>query len=646
MKISKSSDKPISSAKAKEPKKKPATNKVVVAPFTKTLAMIVAVVGMAIYIQTMSYDFVLDDWSLIKENRVTQKGFSAIGEIFKTSYRYGYNIQGDELYRPIPKAIFAAFWGMFPDNPFPGHLLNILLYGLSGYLLMLTLARLFTQHLFIPFAASLLFMVHPLHTEVVANIKSLDEILGFVFFLLSFGYVWNYRQSGKMLDIMFSAVLFFLSLLCKESSITFLPLYALIIFFFTDDDLITAIKHTLVLLIPTVLFLIIRQSIVGQSGAGPVSGADNMLMVTNNIGEQKATAIMLLGIYLKLLLVPYPLRFDGSFSEFPLVGFGSWQFLLSFAVLLTMGIYAVMKFKSKNIFAFCILLFFISISVASNVVMIIGTSYAERMLYVPVLAVAIAASWGMYLLFIKNKESHTSIANFGSLFTEARSPMLISLGISVLFAALTIMRNPVWADNMALYNSGVKDSPNSTRTQFYLGNAINKDDYMKTLGNDSAKIKAEYQRAISYLKKSVEIYPSFTDPWTQMGVAYWKLKDYNNAYANYQKSLEINPNIATTRNNMGTLYFETGKYQEALGQFEKAIQLDPTYVDAYNNAGSAYGTMQQFDAAIRNFRKATELDPSNISAWTFLGKTYEFKGDAANARMCLQKAEQLKATSK
>src|SRR5690348_2368721 len=80
---------------------------------TRILGVIVAIVAVVQYIQTVSYGFVLDDYSAIIENKVTLQGFSAISEIFKTTYRYGYPIQGDELYRPLTKSIFAIFWQLF-----------------------------------------------------------------------------------------------------------------------------------------------------------------------------------------------------------------------------------------------------------------------------------------------------------------------------------------------------------------------------------------------------------------------------------------------------------------------------------------------------------------------------------------------------
>jgi hypothetical protein len=99
----------------------------------RTLGIVIAVIGILTYIRTIGYDYALDDFSIIKENRVTTMGVSGITTIFKTPYRYGYDIQGDQLYRPVPKSVFAILWSIAPANPMPAHLLNVLLYGLTGF---------------------------------------------------------------------------------------------------------------------------------------------------------------------------------------------------------------------------------------------------------------------------------------------------------------------------------------------------------------------------------------------------------------------------------------------------------------------------------------------------------------------------------
>src|SRR5437879_1856862 len=93
------------------------------------LGIIVAVVAFFVYANTLNHKYALDDYSLIIENTMTQKGIKAIPEIFKTGYRSGYNSIDVQLYRPLSKAMFAVEWQLAPNKPALGHWINVLLFS-------------------------------------------------------------------------------------------------------------------------------------------------------------------------------------------------------------------------------------------------------------------------------------------------------------------------------------------------------------------------------------------------------------------------------------------------------------------------------------------------------------------------------------
>lgn len=605
----------------------------------RNLGLIVAAVAAIIYVQTLSFDFALDDYSAIMENRQTKQGAEAFFDIFKKSYRFGYTIQGDELYRPLSKAVFALIWEFAPENPFPGHLLNVVLYALTGFLLFTTLCRFITNSVYIPFITSLLFVAHPIHSEVVANIKSLDEIFAFLFFIIALNLIHRYLSQNKLIHLAGACISFFLALLSKESSITFILAFPLCIYFFTNTSNAQNIKTFLFLLIPAILFLIIRQQVLKGNMAGPPAVADNSLMeAAGNPLLQRTTAIMIMGMYLKLLIFPHPLVFDYSFNSIPLASVSDWKFLLSFVVYAGIGVYAVTTFRKKDLLSFAALYFFITASVSSNVLMIIGTNMAERLMYTPSFGfcLAIAVLMDRFISPVEIKQGITSVA----VFFAQRKPVLIVTSVIVLvFAVKTVSYSAVWSDNITLYESGIVGSPNSTRTHFYLGNAICKPEYYEKF--PKAEQQKIIKRGIYELKKSAEIYPSFSEPWAQLGVIYYKQKDLDSAMYFYNRALQVAPYIATIHNNVGTLYFERKMYNEAIAAFGKATQLDPAYSEAWCNLGSAYGTLGQFDAAIQNFHEAVKWDPNNAMALKFLGITYQSKGDVTNAKIYLDRAAAL-----
>ncbi len=595
--------------------------------------LIIALLGFLLYSNTLGHYFTLDDYSVILENRLTKQGLSAIPEIFKTSYRYGYYFTDDNLYRPLVKSMFAIEWEMAPNSAAPGHWINVLLYAFTGFILFHSLLRISKGNMLFAFIASLLFVAHPVHTEVVASIKSRDEILAFLFSILALERFISHVRSSKVTSLIVSAILFFVALLSKESAITFLAIFPLTAWFFTDQKPASFLKSSIPLLASALCFLLLRSAILSGIIPESVSIADNLLAAARDPFTKYATAIYILGLYLKILLFPHPLVFDYSFNQIPLTGISSIGFLISFAVYAGLFVFAIMQFKSKNILAFAILFYLITLSISSNLFITIGSSMGERFLYAPSLGFCIGIA-AIITKFVKEKDQLSSLKGLSN-FPIAVILVILTVGYSI----KTIARNPVWENNYSLYSNDVLLSPNSTRTHYYLGNYLVKPEAWE--GKSEQEKTNILNRGISELKKSVEIYPGFSDAFTQLGVAYYKLNKIDSAMFNYQKALALNPNNATVHNNIGTIYFAQQQFDQALNAFKKAIELDPRYAEAYANLGSAYGMMQQYDNALTNLFNAVKYDPNYAQAYYFIGLTYRFKNDEANANTYLDKAYKL-----
>ena len=490
------------------------------------LALIVALTGFLLYVNTLHHEFVLDDYSVIIENRITRQGTASIGTIFTTSYRAGYYLVNDELYRPIPKALYALIWEISPNNPLPGHLINILLYALTGFVLYFFLWQIIKSSFF-AFAASLLFIAHPIHTEVVANIKSIDEILSFLFCITSASLLLKYLHTSKKRLVLYASVFYFMALLCKESSITFLAIFPLLIFFFAPADKPRKFTPLIYLTVAAVVFLVIRQAVLGNVPHGLPSIADNLLMSAPDLSKRFATAVLILGMYLKLLFFPHPLVFDYSYNQIPVVSLSDMWSILSLIIHIALLAIAVIQFNKNKIICFGILFYLVSMSIYANIFLIIGSSFAERFLYTPSLGFAIVVAW-----FLLKLTTHKNGSTLFSFFSQNKAALLILLPIIILYSAKTIARNPVWKSNYSLYSNDVKLSPNSTRTHFYYGNLLAKPEMVE--GKDSVYTDSIRTLALSELEKAVAIFPKFGDAYNQMGMTWERMKKYDKAMESYQ----------------------------------------------------------------------------------------------------------------
>jgi tetratricopeptide (TPR) repeat protein len=634
-------------------------------PLNKSLGLIVAAVAFLLYANTLNYNYALDDYSLIIENTVTQKGVKAIPEIFSTGYRSGYNSIDVQLYRPLSKAMFAVEWQLAPNKPELGHLINVLLFSLTCFVLFYMLSICLKGSL-IPFIAALLFAAHPLHTEIVANIKSRDEILTLLFVLLSAISVFKYVK-GKSIGYLFLAVISYsISLFSKESAITFLAVIPLMIYFFTDTKLSKIITAIAPLIIVTLIFLFIRSKIL-TGGIAAVPMIDNYLYGIKDFISQKATAIFLMGVYLKLLFFPYHLMADASYSQFPFVTAGDWRFILSAIAYIALIVFAILRFKKKDIFSFSILYFLITASIISNVLFLIGTNYGERLMYAPSLGFCIAVA-ALIAKVLGQKEK--VVADKLSSFLKTNIKTIgVTAAIVLVYSFKTIARNGVWYDNMSLYENGVLDAPNSARSHYYLGNQLAQDSFLETI-KDSAQKQQYINQGVVELNKALELYPDYGDALSKLGKIYMDKKDYAKSEPYYVKALELNPTNSTYLNNYGNLLFNSNRFAEAKEKLELAVKYNPYYAHALSNLASVYGTygenyalraeqerknnnaeaarqdeqaaVENFNNAVTYFRQAIKMDANFLQPYYMLGITYRKLGDEPNAQYYLGLFEKMK----
>jgi tetratricopeptide (TPR) repeat protein len=618
------------------------------------LSFLIAVVAFLLYSNTLQHQFVLDDYSVIKENQLTKGGTSSLKEIFASSYREGYGNNENNLYRPLTKAMFAIEWQLSPNNPHFHHLINVLMYALVCVLLFFVLIRYTKINVYLLFITALLFAAHPIHTEVVANIKSRDELSSMLFLLLSLLCISKYVAANKTGMLIGTLLCFFLALLSKESAIVYVALAPLFIYFFTETPLKKNLKITGLLAAVAIMYMILHVKIIGSIGIKNIPVIDNSLLYTSDVIQQKATAIMILGKYFLLMLIPHPLSSDYSFNTIPIVtSLANIGFLFALIFHVFLLYYAIKKIKEKHILSFCILFYLAAMALASNIFMLIGTHLAERLLFFPSIAFCIASVFLLSKLF-KINITDTKL-KMGSFFNINKSLLIVTGLILILYSAKTYSRNKDWKSDTTLFGRDLKTVPNSAHMLFYYANNLANKDSLNAV-KDPKERELRLINAQKSIKKALDLYELFPDAHNVAGRIYYEQKNYEASFKSYNRALEMNPGKGMYHNNAGTCLFSIGNYVEAAKAFQKAIDIDKYDADARCNLGSAYGAMgeaykgqndiananKMFILAIESFKKATEIDPNYKSAYQFIGVTYMNMGDSANGQQYINKANSIK----
>ncbi len=593
-------------------------------------AAVCALIAFALYANTLGHDYTVDDGTVISNNKITKKGVSAIPEIFATSYRAGFWDRKEGLYRPLSVAMFAVEWQIAPENPALGHWINVVLYALTAFLLMMTLSAVFKEYsLLLPFIATLLFVIHPIHTEVVANIKSRDELLCFLFVTLTMMYLHKYITTGKIITLIISAISFFLAYLSKESAITMVVIIPLFIWFFSSKSTKSILTTSMVFVGVTLIYMIIRYSVLGEiKGSAELQLINNSILGTDSAIDRFATAVAIMGKYFYLLVIPHPLSFDYSYSQIPLYTMASPAALISLIICLYLAFVAFKGISKKDPVSFGILFFFGTIVLVSNVLFLIESSMAERFTYMPSLGFTIAISVVLLRIFKLLKPFH--VTDFKGLFTVKPALTSILLLVFVLYSFKTISRNTDWKNNLTLLAKDVKTAPNSARIRYAYGSALLIE---KALKEKDTQLKNGYlDKSIVELEKGVGILPNYAEAWNHLGIAYKERKNGAaavNAFEkarSYKQYTDVDFFISS-----GLAYGMVQKYDLAIADFTKAISIDPTNAEAYNNKGMYLSEKGMLDSALSYLNKAIEIKPESYEAIYNKANNYAKAGDFVTA---------------
>ncbi len=155
-------------------------------------------------------------------------------------------------------------------------------------------------------------------------------------------------------------------------------------------------------------------------------------------------------------------------------------------------------------------------------------------------------------------------------------------------------------------------------------------DYLNA--GDVCQKKGEYDRAMGFYRKAIEVDPNAPKASLAMGVLLTRMERHKEAKTFYEKCLEQDPGNAQALNNLGLWHERRGELDRAEGLFLKAAEAKPDSSQAYNNLGMVYGKMGEHERALEAFKTSLRLNPSSPRAHTNIGLVYYRLGDRAQAR--------------
>ena len=629
--------------------------------------LIIAVLVMIQYSNTLTLGYTLDDRMIIYNNVYTVQGFAGVGKVFTTDSFSGFFIDESNLvaggrYRPLAQLTFIIEYEIFGGNlkelinspqateneqifmnahlTFVSHLNNLLLYLLIIWIVYLVLLKLFPVnknakwYFSIPFLATLIFALHPLHTEAVTNIKGRDEIMAMLGAILFIFCILKYIDKRKILYLFFAFLAMLFAIFSKENAITFLAIAPLTLFFYHIPKKRADWGITLIpALVAIVIFLIFRTYALGAFM--PEDTSNNILnnpFLGSSTAQKIATVIFTWGIYLKLLIFPHPLTHDYYPKQVEILNFSSPMVILLMLFFIFILFYAVKNLKKKNIVSFGILFFIITFSVVSNLFFCVGTFANERFLFISLLG------FSVILAFYIQKFS-----------TQKKGTLFVPVFLTILFSGYMLKgftRNFAWKNNFTLSTTDIKNSSNSIKCNVFAGG-----EYFSQY--KKSKKEFDLNQAFKYLNKAVKLDNNNYYANAFLGEAYHLNEDDEHACQYFENAIRIRPNDKEAQTNLMVVKHDktikdaedkllAGNSKEALELINQYLSANTPTARAYNFKGKIYGMgMNQLDSAIKFLHKALEIDSNYHSALENLGVAHAVKQDYKTAIEYLLKANQI-----
>ncbi len=547
--------------------------------------LILIAVSIALYVNTLTNGFVYDDKKSIEDNILIQS-FNNLPLLFDKSVYF--SDSKEMSYRPIVTFTYFIDHAIYGFKPFGYHLTNVFIHTLNGIFLYCFLYLLLSSELLkrsiailLSFIISLLFLSHPVLTEVVNGISFREDMLVFLFYIntislyliLRIKPITNRRPSIIMLLYLISCFTYVFALFSKEMAVT-LVLIVICYEWLCGEKNVNLLqrlfnRYCIGYIIITIFYLYIRFYLFYN----PKEQIMGWCLV-----ERFLTMPWLVMSYIKLSF--FPINLSAHYMIKPITSYSLPIFILSLIVLLYMFISITFTGTIKKIVFFGALFFLISLIPVYNLVPIFNP-FAERYLYLPVAGLTMF----VVLLFYQVIETYNQKKITLNVWKidwltgdiKALNIFIIIFTIALLNSILIIKRNAVWKDSYSLWSDTVIKMPDSSLAH------------------------------------------------NNLGLAYVDMRSLDKAITEYRKAIKLKFDYTIAHYNLATAYVIKGQYTEAVYELETGLRFEED-ANAHHLLGIIYSRQERLDDAAKEFLTALRLNPSDVEAHNDLGSIYFKQG--------------------
>jgi Flp pilus assembly protein TadD len=561
-------------------------------------------VAVAAYLNSLGNGFAYDDNGIIRENPVVTEG--RWGEALLAPYWPG-AVAGSGLYRPVTTASFAAEWRLWKGEPVGFHAVNVLVHAAVSLLVLGLLARFVATPAAL--AGALLFAVHPVHVEAVANVVGLSELLAAAAVLVASllyldGTAWG--PGARAVRLAGLSLLYLVGLGAKEIAVTLPGVLFLLEVMRPDPE---PLAHRLrregpvfaslaaVLVAYMVLRLSVLGTLTGEVPAPALRGLDT--------GERILTAFTVWPQYLRLMVFPRTLAANyapgvltvsRSLSPTVIVG----------GLVMIVWLGAVVGLRRRApVVALGLGWFALTILPVSNLVVPAGILLAERTLYLPSVGAALALA---------------GVAAAVGRAAPARTRRLAAiLGVTAGAALLvrTVERNPTWFSSFTVMSTLAREHPES-----YVA-LRSRAEGLHRVGEDAEAARA-YDRAVA-------LAPQHYGLLCEVGEFYARRRQDERAERLLRTAVAVTPDQPTAYRLLAEMLIRQGRGREGHAVALRGLARSGADRELWSLVSEAYVLKGDLEAAVRARRAALGQDPGSVHDWNRLAELLDALGRSDQA---------------
>ena len=553
-------------------------------------------VGILVYFTAFKNEFIWDDAMIIMPNEYI-RNWSHLKEIFTTDIHH-FGLDHSNFYRPFQAVSYTidhTFWDL---NPMGYHISSVLIHICNAVLIYFITfnivgfldSKVKTMSREIAGGTALIWLVHPIHTQVVTYASGRADELVALFIFLS---IYTFMVCSKR---WISPILFACALLSKEYAVI-TPLFILLIdcFRLTIDSR-KRWKKLLPYGIMLAVYIILRLTVLSF----PTDFSSELIP---GLFSRMLTSARSIVILISLLFAPFDLSMDRNID---------WEkSLLDFkviaSILAVVGMVVVSFFirKKYQLISFGLLWFFTGYFLVLNI-MPMNANISEHWMYVPSVGL-------IFLLFY-------SLVRFIPKLNR-RVLWIIICAMIVYLSIFLVKRNAEFKNEITFYNQILNRKYQNPRVHYNLGCAYFYE--AEQIGDEQYK---EFEaKSYKHLSEAIRLKPDYAAAYGNLGQLEYRRNNIQKAIALYQKANSIKPDLIENRANLGIAYVKTKQLDKALGELGIALQLNPNHLGSLNNIGIVYGTKGDYVNAEKYFKRALAVSPKDPSATKNLGHLYQLK---------------------